>query len=131
MEWYFLFVVLILALARNGNEPRLSRLEHKLKVLMERNGIDAAELDAEIDRIEQAATMKQRLAQGASVRVWLSSMAIGGVLGYPVGMAVAPIFGLYTPSFLGFLLWIPSGMAIGLIVGLAFAKNSAEKYPPK
>ena len=131
MEWYFLIVVFILASARNGNEPRLARLEHKLRVLIERNGIDAAELDAEIDRIEQATTKKHRLAQGASVRVWLSSMAIGGVLGYPVGMAVAPIFGLYTPSFLGFFVWIPSGMVIGLIVGLAFAKNSAEKYPRK
>jgi hypothetical protein len=131
MEWYLIFLAILLMSMSGNSNRRLDRLERKIELLLDRIDVDGEEIDAEIQRLEQKSTAKMKALRQNRIQGLIGSTLIGGALGYPVGVLLSPLLGLYSGGLFGVILWVPIGMTLGLIVGFFLSRKvgyqSAER----
>ncbi len=118
MGWDFFFVMILIVFISGLRDRRIDRCERKISLLLDRIGVDSAEIDAEIEHARQTSVAKMKAGLVELIRSLIGPVSIGGVMGYPLGLLISPMLGLYSAGFNGIILWVPVGMAIGLIVGL-------------
>ena len=123
MEWYFIFLAIVLMSMRGTSRRQLDRLERKIELLLDRLAVDGEEIDAEIQRLELKSTARLQTLRQERIQALIGPTFIGGALGYPLGMLLSPVVGLYSEGLVGVILWVPIGMALGLIVGLLRCRN--------
>lgn len=123
MEWYFIFLAILLASISGNSNRRLDRLERKISLLLERIDVDADEIDAQIEREEQKSMARTKALRQERVQSLIASTLLGGAAGYPIGLLLSPMLGLYSEGLFAVILWVPIGMAGGLLVGMFLART--------
>ena len=118
MGWYFFFIMILVVSISGLRDRRIDRCEQKITLLLDRIGVDSTEIDANIDAEIEGAKRSSMAKMNARLWPLIGWVSVGGVLGYPLGLLISPMFGLYSAGFIGIILWVPVGMAVGLIVGL-------------